>query len=273
MPVSGAGAVEDAVDTVVATLGRLSERGSVVTARPRPMAVTFDCWNTLLVEEDWHLAHALRVEALRNAAVQAGLDVSRDAAAHAFDQAWEIHLQAWSEGRATGALEVARAGLHALGAPEVEPVFQQLIEHFENASHSGRVCALDGARETLCALRDGGVTCALICDTGLTPGRVVRRHLDRLEMLQHLVVQIFSDEVGVPKPDPRPFQAALEGLGVSPTKALHVGDLRRTDIAGARGIGMMSARIRARYDDQRNDLPEADFVVQSHAELRALLLD
>jgi putative hydrolase of the HAD superfamily len=181
-------------------------------------------------------------------------------------------MQEWSEGRATGAREVARAGLEALGAPEVQPVFQQLIDHFENASHSSRVCALDGARETLRALREAGVACALICDTGLTPGRVVRRHLERLELLPHLALQIFSDEVGVPKPDPRTFRAALAGLGVSPTQALHVGDLRRTDVAGARAIGMMSARIRARYDDPHAELADADFVVDSHAELRALLL-
>jgi putative hydrolase of the HAD superfamily len=272
LQVSGAGPVEVAVDTVVAALGRLSDGGSVPTLRPRPRAVTFDCWNTLLVEENWHLAHALRVEALRNAAVQCGYEVSRDEAARAFDEAWQTHLEAWREGRATGAREVARDGLHLLEVAEVRPVFQQLIDHFENASHSGRVCALDGAREVLRELRASGVACALICDTGLTPGRVVRRHLERLEMLQYLEVQIFSDEVGIPKPDSRPFEAALEGLGVAPSEALHVGDLRRTDIAGARAMGMMSARICARYDDPHADLPEADFVVHSHAELRALLL-
>jgi len=35
---------------------------------------------------------------------------------------------------------------------------------------------------------------------------------------------------------------------------------------------MMSARICARYDDRQEALAEADFVVRSHAELRALLL-
>ena len=49
-----------------------------------------------------------------------------------------------------------------------------------------------------------------------------------------------------------------------------MGDLRRTDVAGARALGMTSVRIRARHDDV-TDLPEADHVVQSHAELLALL--
>jgi putative hydrolase of the HAD superfamily len=99
---------------------------------------------------------------------------------------------------------------------------------------------------------------------------VVRRHLDRLGLLAPLAVQVFSDEVGWPKPDPRAFRAALDPFGMSPGRAVHVGDLRRTDVAGARALGMRSVRIRARHDDQ-SPLPEADAVVASHAELRLLL--
>ncbi|NNL67114.1 MAG: HAD-IA family hydrolase, partial [Myxococcales bacterium] len=82
-------------------------------------------------------------------------------------------------------------------------------------------------------------------------------------------VQVFSDEVGVPKPHPRIFRAALEPLGVDPAQALHVGDLLHTDVAGARSFCMASVRIRALHDDP-SALPEADFVVDSHAELRTL---
>jgi FMN phosphatase YigB (HAD superfamily) len=57
---------------------------------------------------------------------------------------------------------------------------------------------------------------------------------------------------------------------VSPERALHVGDLRHTDVAGARSLAMRSVRIRARYDDT-STLADADFVVASHADLRDLL--
>ena len=80
----------------------------------------------------------------------------------------------------------------------------------------------------------------------------------------------FSDEVGAPKPDPRCFLAAIEPLGAEPKHVLHVGDLRRTDVAGARALGMRTARIRARNDDM-SALEEADHVVDSHAELARLL--
>ena len=130
--------------------------------------------------------------------------------------------------------------------------------------------ALEGARALLAALSRTGTRCVLVCDTGLTPGRVVRRLLDGQGLLEHLAVQAFSNEVGAPKPDPAPFLAAIEPLGVDPSDVWHVGDLKRTDVAGARGLGMTSVRIRARHDDT-SDLPEADHVVDSHRQLGQLL--
>ncbi len=46
--------------------------------------------------------------------------------------------------------------------------------------------------------------------------------------------------------------------------------MRRSDIAGAHGMGMRSVRIRWQTDDA-SDLPDADAVVDSHAHLRELL--
>ena len=88
--------------------------------------------------------------------------------------------------------------------------------------------------------------------------------------LELLEVQVFSNEEGVPKPNPRVFHAALEALGVASADAVHVGDLRRTDVAGARGVGMGSIRIRQVHDD-RSDHPEADAVADSHRHLLEIL--
>jgi len=267
------GTVAEAVSALSASprLSRLVAAGVPdTTISPLPKAVTFDCWNTLLYEDDWTTAHALRVTELRAAAFEAGHAVSHTDAGRAFDAAWDRHMRGWVDGFATGANEVARWALSELGLGEPHPTVERLVAIFEEASHSSRVCAIDGAGDLLAALHRAGVPCALVCDTGLTPGRVVRRHLDHQGLLEGLAAQAFSDEVGAPKPDPRAFRAALEPLGVAPEQALHVGDLRRTDVAGARALGMTSVRIRSRYDDL-SDLPDADFVVDSHAELETLL--
>jgi HAD superfamily hydrolase (TIGR01549 family) len=51
-------------------------------------------------------------------------------------------------------------------------------------------------------------------------------------------VLIDSSHVGCRKPDPRIFQAALEPLGLTPARALFVGDSLARDMAGARALGM-----------------------------------
>lgn len=235
-----------------------------------PTAVTFDCWNTLLREEDWHEAHHRRVDALLHAARETGARVEPEQASSAFDRAWQRHMDLWVDGVASGARDVAGWAMHELGARTHGASFELLVAHFENASHSSRVVPVDGAVETVAALASAGVPQALICDTGLTPGRVVREHLARLGLLDGLRAQLFSDEVGVPKPHARIFRAALGALGVEAAGAVHVGDLLRTDVAGARGVGMRSVRLRAAHDDP-SALPEADAVAASHAELLALL--
>lgn len=57
-----------------------------------------------------------------------------------------------------------------------------------------------------------------------------------------------------------------------PSEVWHVGDRRRTDVAGARAMGMTAVRITAAYDD--TDLaegPEGDLVVAGHGELVEIL--
>lgn len=47
-----------------------------------------------------------------------------------------------------------------------------------------------------------------------------------------------SGTEGVRKPDPEIFRRALARMGLAPGEALYVGDLRHTDVDGARAVGM-----------------------------------
>jgi putative hydrolase of the HAD superfamily len=231
----------------------------------RIRAVTFDCWSTLLYERDPAASHVRRVEAV---AAHAG--VSEPDARRALDTAWGRHLELWSAGVASGAAEMAGWALAALGRAPAPGSAEALARGLAEASLEAEVLPLEGALRTLETLAQAGVRRALICDTGFSPGRVVRRLLDRAGLLGLLEVTVFSDEAGVPKPHPRVFQQALGPLAVAAGEALHVGDLRRTDVAGARGAGLGSVRIRQHHDD-RSELPEADHVADTHAELLDLL--
>jgi putative hydrolase of the HAD superfamily len=57
-------------------------------------------------------------------------------------------------------------------------------------------------------------------------------------LLSYLDVLVISSEVGLMKPHPAIFRAALEDLRVSPAEAVFVGDIPWGDIKGAKDVGM-----------------------------------
>lgn len=235
--------------------------------------VTFDCWGTLIDDQRMEDHAEARLGALRGAS-----EMDADAARALLDRAWLAHHAAWVRGEQFGS-----AGIAAYCASELElgPDGEaDLCLAFEEAARTGRVEALPGAVDTLRELKAAGLATALVCDTGFTPGRIVRDFLSDVGVLEHLDFCAFSNEVGVPKPNAKIFLVALDGVGSRPEASVHVGDLIRTDVAGARGVGMRTVRITAVNDDaltgfswgsERPDgahvVEDAHEIVSSHAEL------
>lgn len=67
--------------------------------------------------------------------------------------------------------------------------------------------------------------------------------IHRLPLGRHFPVAIAAGEMLAPKPDPRPFLAALGRLDTVPSRALHVGDSWAEDALPARRLGMQVAWI------------------------------
>lgn len=59
----------------------------------------------------------------------------------------------------------------------------------------------------------------------------------RLGLADHFQFALCAEELGVGKPDPRPFREALRLAGVSAAQAVHVGDHHEDDIFGAQQAG------------------------------------
>jgi len=236
---------------------------------PTAYAVTFDCWDTLIYIADVEEVQRQRVEALRRSLRREGLEEAVDVLRAALEKAWKLHWDCWEAQISSGPEEIARWALETFRVGSEDEV-RRLTTDFAELALWSDVCALTSAPATLESLARVGVRRALVCDTGYTPGYIVRRLLAREGLLDLLEVKIFSDEVRVPKPNARAFNAALSALDAHPETSVHVGDLRRTDVAGARGVGMGTVRLRDRHDDL-SDHPEADVVADSHAHLREIL--
>src|SRR5262244_1213160 len=230
-----------------------------------PLAVTFDFWNTLFRSgEGGQPARARRLAPwLRasEAAVQAALV-----------EGFERHVAEWRAGRHWGAREFARELLNRFSVDGRFGRLDELTRLIEISGVGLGERPVDGAREVVEKLRGAGVKLGVISDTGFSPGRVLRGFLARAGLLHRFerAALTFSDEVGVPKPNPRIFRAALDALGVEPRQAVHVGDLRATDVAGARALGMGSVRFMGCHNDGSAG-PEADVVISRLTDLSTAL--
>jgi putative hydrolase of the HAD superfamily len=127
-----------------------------------------------------------------------------------------------------------------------------------------------GAIDVLTELRRLGLRTAIVCDIGLTPSSALEDLLQSAGVLPLTDVQMWSDVREIYKPDPAIFRWTIEALGVEPEEAIHVGDRLRTDVEGARRVGMMSVRFNGVYDDQ-DDVPEADLVIDDLRDLVTVL--
>ncbi len=142
---------------------------------------------------------------------------------------------------------------------------RSVIDSFMNAFVVDPPVLKEGVRETLEALH-GEYTMGIISDTGVTPGSIIRDHLEGHELLHYFTSTVFSNEVGYCKPDPRVFEKALNELKVRPEEAVHVGDLLRTDVAGAKGVGMKAVWV-SEAGDYPHEECSPDFVIKRLPEL------
>ena len=235
-------------------------------------AVTFDYWNTLVWEEAGHL-RGLRAEAWAGLLEEAGFATERSLLDAVFERSWHRYVEHWTANQQYQSVHAAEEILEQLGFPVPLTVRRALVEAFTDVGHRAELHLAPGIEATLRALKGAGLRLGIICDVGMTPSPQLRDHLERHELLGLFDHWSFSDEVGHYKPSSVIFEHALEGLGVGePARAAHVGDIRRTDVAGAQAMGMTAIRYTGISDDTSQAVPEGDLVVAHHAELPALLL-
>ncbi|GAA6756745.1 HAD family hydrolase [Thermus thalpophilus] len=202
----------------------------------KPKAITFDFWGTLFTEGEAFLEKVMpaRYEILLDALSEAGHPAEESEVREAYRQAALAFEEAWKAGEHLSVYDRVARIFALLGAPHDPGLIALTARKLEETSLLADLKPLPGV-EALRALA-GKYPLAIVSDTGMTPGRLLREHLRR-QGLDVFQAYSFSDETGFVKPKPEAFLAALEALGVAPEEALHVGDLPHTDIKGAFGAG------------------------------------
>jgi putative hydrolase of the HAD superfamily len=79
---------------------------------------------------------------------------------------------------------------------------------------------------------------------------------------------VISSDYGFRKPDPRLFQAALDGLGLGPDEALFVGNDMYRDVFGAGRLGIKTVFFASNQGRRYMEGVEPDYIIYRFAELR-----
>lgn len=143
---------------------------------------------------------------------------------------------------------LAAAGIEG----DLDRLAAEVTDHFTSIELV-QECPDDGC-DTLVELRARGYGLGLI-----TNREHVQRFyelLDQMELRAHFDVILASGEVGISKPDPGIFHAAIEKAGTTAEASLYVGDNYWADVVGARRAGVTPAL----YDPHRI-FTEADCLI------------
>lgn len=104
-----------------------------------------------------------------------------------------------------------------------------------------------GAVTLLADLKSAGYRLAVLSNT--YGGRWVQRWADRFGFQPYLDAVVTSDGIGIRKPHPEAFLAALARMGSGdPASTVMVGDSLTQDVAGAQALGMRTVQVRLAED-------------------------
>ncbi len=195
-------------------------------------AVVFDVDNTLVDFNKWKDA---AVEAAVMAMIDAGLDLTADAAKEKIYQIYEekgIEYQ-----------EVFNDFLmNVLGYIDYRILASGIIAY--RRARAGALVPYPHVHLALLKLFRMGLKLAVVSDA---PRLQVWMRLASLSVDRFFDVVVTFDDTGKRKPAREPFEKVLELLKIMPQEAVMVGDWAERDIIGAKELGMIT--VFARYGD------------------------
>lgn len=203
-------------------------------------ALTFDFWNTLYKiprEEERSFKRLNEVQALADSFGQYRPDGEiLQAIKDTWEYTYRLQRREGYDIGPRGQVEqiVRRLGLE-LSASQFEELYQMFIGYLRVYPPQLNY----GVQEVLPVMAER-YRLAVICNTGSTPGAILREIMQKDGIAGYFRERIYSDEVGWAKPNPLIFSHTLHLLEVKPENAAHIGDDPSTDLKGAREAGMMA---------------------------------
>jgi phosphoglycolate phosphatase len=165
-----------------------------------------------------------------------------------------------------GARRLVERAMPDAAVDEIEQGLSLFLDY--NEEHIvDRTRLYPGAAEMLTALRDAGLTLAVVSNKNVA---LCTKVLTTLEADGFFACVIGADSLAERKPSPEPLLKVLRDLGVPPERAVMVGD-SINDIAAGQAAGMATIGCTFGYGDLA-EIEDADFLIDSLPELLKLPL-
>ena len=224
-------------------------------------AITFDFWQTLYADsqELRRQRKAMRTHLCQQFLEKNGHRVTAPEVNFGFQAAYNLVSNMWHRHRGVTVETCILRLLGTLGINPTQSVVDALVQLTGEACLNIPPVLIPHTSGTLAQL-SAKYQLGIISDTGLTPSRFVRRLMEKDGILDNFTAQTYSDETAHTKPEVIQFHSTLQQLNVRPVNAVHIGDLVRTDIVGAKNAGMKAIRfagVTAKLD--HDELPDATF--------------
>lgn len=225
-------------------------------------AVTFDLYQTLIHDYDGKSRDRkiLRCSELSRVMREFGYDISEHEFLEALEKMNFWISDIWSEGKEVKVIEQIRFMLDTLSDKGIrldDGQLELLADAFSSVIFMIPLKIDPDAVKVLERLNLQGIKVGLICNTGYTPGKMLREFLEQNGIREgYFDFMLFSNEIGMRKPRPEVFKLAAEKFGVEPNKILHIGDNMESDVHGSMEAGFKS--IYYHINDPRYKIAESD---------------
>jgi len=229
--------------------------------RFRIKAVTFDLWETLLFDKDGADLErkTIRCNQLCQVLRKSGWNISVKQVETALGQTNSSLMKIWDQNLDVPHVEMIRIFLKHASQGKVtlrNPSLNSVSRAYISVLHDVPPYVNPDAVETLQWLEKENMRVGIICNTGLTPGTELRKLLTNERIAQHFKIMLFSNEIGIRKPDKKIFDLAAQMLNVRPQEMIHIGDNLKTDVYGAKNAGYHAIHLSSTQG--RDHTAEAD---------------
>lgn len=199
-------------------------------------AITFDCWDTLIADDESRSVK--RKEYFTLLFNENGFPTTSDEMDVLFSKEaklFENHIiEHWkTQNSRVRAKTIVKLSGVKLPASEIA----KLADYGDRIALEYPPPVIPGIEEALEVLSKI-YTLGVICNTGWHSSSTVRQLLENSDLVKYFSHLTFSDEAGVAKPHKQIFEYTVKKLGFRTQEAVHIGDSEYSDIVGAKKAKM-----------------------------------